>query len=87
MLYTSINPITGDAGLSPMIIILIIVCSVIIIGCIIWTILLNRKNSKIETTIITVNADEEIQPEQTIVESLPLQEETTDTTDDQSPTI
>ena len=75
MLYTSINPMTGDSGLSPMIIILIIICSIIIIGCIIWTILLNRKNPKIETTVITVNADDEIQPEQTIVETLSSEEE------------
>lgn len=75
MLYTSMNPLTGDAGISPMILVLIIICAVIIVGCIIWTLLLNRKNSKIETTVITVNADDDSEPEQTVVENLPLTEE------------
>lgn len=83
MLHTLVNPLTGDAGLSPMILVLIIICAAVIIGCIVWTLLLNRKNSKIETTVITVNADEEIEPEQTVVENLPLPTE--EPTDPDSP--
>lgn len=67
------NPLTGDAGLSPIIIVLIIVCTAIIVGCIIWTILLNRKNNKIVTTVVTVTDEDETEPEQTVLEDIPTE--------------
>lgn len=70
MLTLSATPITGDAGLSPIILVLIIICSLIIIGCIVWTILLNRKNANISTTVITISDDEETEPEQTLLEDI-----------------
>jgi len=64
------NPMTGDAGLSPIIIVLIVVCSVIVIGCLVWTILLNRKNNKIVTTVVTVTDEDVYETDQTLLEDI-----------------
>ncbi len=64
------NPMTGDVGLSPIIIVLIVVCSVIVIGCLIWTILLNRKNNKIVTTVVTVTDEDVDETDQTLLEDI-----------------
>ncbi len=64
----SFNPPTGDTGINPIIIILLIVCSVMLIGCIIWTIVLNHKNSKAKSTVVTVTEDDMV--ETTIVEDI-----------------
>ena len=61
LLQTMLNPPTGDAGLHPLVIVLLILCSFIVVGCMIWAVALNRKNSNVETTVITVNEDEEIE--------------------------
>lgn len=74
MLTLSASPLTGDAGLSPIILVLIIICALIIIGCIVWTILLNRKNTKISSTVITVTDEDENEPEQTVLEDIPSTE-------------
>ena len=52
------NPPTGDAGINPIVLVLFIVCAIIIIGCLVWAFFLNRKNSNIETTVITITDDE-----------------------------
>jgi hypothetical protein len=64
------NPPTGDAGLNPIVLVLFIVCSVIIIGCLVWAFLLNRKNSGVETTVITITDEEAEENSQTIVEEI-----------------
>lgn len=53
----SIFPLTGDSGISPIIIVIMIICAVVIIACYIWALVLNKKNSKIKTTVITVTDD------------------------------
>lgn len=69
------NPATGDAGINPIVLVLLVVCAVIVIGCIIWAVVLGRKNSKIETTVITVTDDDEIEIEETVVEDIPAEDE------------
>ena len=64
------NPPTGDAGLYPIVLVLFIVCSVIIIGCLVWAFFLNRKNSGVETTVITITDEEAEENSQTIVEEI-----------------
>ena len=64
------NPPTGDAGLNPIVLVLFIVCSVIIIGCLVWAFFLNRKNSGVETTVITITDEEAEENSQTIVEEI-----------------
>ena len=64
------NPTTGDAGINPVILILFIVCAVIIVGCIVWAFFLNRKNSGVETTVITITDEEAEENSQTIVEEI-----------------
>ena len=64
------NPPTGDAGLNPIVLVLLIVCSIIIIGCLVWAFLLNRKNSGVETTVITITDEEAAENSQTIVEEI-----------------
>ncbi len=68
LLYTS--PYTGDNGLSPIILVLLIVSLAIILGCIIWALVLNRKNSKIKTTVVTITDEEETALEQNTVEDI-----------------
>ena len=77
------NPLTGDAGLSPIIIVLIVVCAAIVIGCIVWTILLNRKNTKTETTVITITDEDETAPEPTLLEDIPTEQSFNDFNDDE----
>lgn len=74
LLYT--NPYTGDNGLSPIILVLLIVSIAIILGCIIWAFVLNRKNSKIQTTVITITDEEETTLEQNTVEDILGQDKT-----------
>ncbi|MBO5021818.1 MAG: hypothetical protein J6D52_14240 [Clostridia bacterium] len=64
------NPLTGDAGINPIVLILFIVCAVIIIGCLIWAFFLNRKNSNVQTTVITVTDNENDENEPNIVEEI-----------------
>ena len=64
------NPPTGDAGLNPIVLVLFIVCSVIIIGCLVWAFFLNSKNSGVETTVITITDEEAEENSQTIVEEI-----------------
>ena len=64
------NPLTGDAGSNPIVLILFIVCAVIIVGCLIWAFFLNRKNSNVQTTVITVTDNENDENEPNIVEEI-----------------
>lgn len=64
------NPLTGDAGINPIVLILFIVCAVIIVGCLIWAFFLNRKNSNVQTTVITVTDNENDENEPNIVEKI-----------------
>ncbi len=57
-------------GLSPLVLFLMTVCAVIVIGCLVWVVLLNKKNSHIETTIITVDAEEDELPDETTLEDI-----------------
>lgn len=63
------NPSTGDAGMNPVVLVLFIICATLIVGCIVWAFFLNRKNSKMNQTVITINEDDE-QIETTIVEEI-----------------
>ena len=63
-------PLTGDAGINPIVLILFIVCAVIIVGCLIWAFFLNRKNSNVQTTVITVTDNENDENEPNIVEEI-----------------
>ena len=65
-----VNPATGDVGINPIVIVLFIICLLIVIGCIIWAVVLNRKNSKIQTTVVTVSDDDEIETELNTVEDI-----------------
>ena len=69
------NPLTGDAGINPIVLVLFIVCAVIIVGCLVWAFFLNRKNSNVETTVITITDDEAIENEPNIVEEIENPEE------------
>lgn len=69
------NPITGDAGINPIVLILFIICAIIIVGCLVWAFFLNRKNSNIETTVITITDDETTENEPNIVEEIENPEE------------
>ena len=69
------NPITGDAGINPIVLILFIICAIIIVGCLVWAFFLNRKNSNIETTVITITDDETTENEPNIVEEIEDPEE------------
>lgn len=64
------NPLTGDAGINPIVLILFIVCAIIIVGCLIWAFFLNRKNSNVQTTVITVTDNENDENEPNIVEEI-----------------
>lgn len=77
------NPATGDAGLSPIFLVLIIICAAIIIGCIIWALVLSKKNAKIETTVITVS--DEPETEQTVVEDIAPQDGSDETSENTAP--
>lgn len=63
------NPPTGDPGMNPVILVLFIICAILIVGCVVWAFFLNRKNSKMNQTVITVKEDDE-QIETTIVEEI-----------------
>ena len=67
------NPPTGDVGINPIVLVLFIVCSVIIVGCLIWAFLLNRKNSNVQTTVITITDDEINENEPNILEDIDIQ--------------
>ena len=69
-MFTISNPPTGDAGLNPIVLVLFIICSVIIVGCLVWAFLLNRKNSGVETIVITITDEEAEETSQTIVEEI-----------------
>lgn len=69
------NPPTGDAGINPIVLVLFIVCAVIIVGCLIWAFFLNRKNSNIQTTVITITDDELEENEPNTVEEIEKPEE------------
>ena len=64
------NPLTGDTGINPIVLVLFILCAVIIVGCIIWAFFLNRKNSNVETTVITITDDEASENEINVVEEI-----------------
>lgn len=64
------NPVTGDAGINPIVLVLFIVCAIIIVGCLVWAFFLNRKNSNVETTVITVTDDEIAENEPNVVEEI-----------------
>ena len=74
-MFTISNPPTGDAGINPIVLVLFIVCSVIIVGCLIWAFFLNRKNSNIQTTVITITDDELEENEPNTVEEIEKPEE------------
>lgn len=61
-------PQTGDKGLSPILLVLLILCGVIIIGCIIWALFIGRKNGG-STKVITISDDSESN-NQTVVEDI-----------------
>ncbi|MBE6760741.1 MAG: hypothetical protein E7551_00465 [Ruminococcaceae bacterium] len=69
------NPPTGDAGLNPIVLVLFIVCAIIIVGCLVWAFFLNRKNSNVETTVITVTDEDLTEIEPNIVEEIDNPEE------------
>ena len=69
------NPSTGDAGINPIVLVLFIICAVMIVGCLIWAFFLNRKNSNVETTVITITDDETTENEPNIVEEIENPEE------------
>lgn len=70
--YTS--PLTGDAGISPIFYILLILCSVIVIGCIVWAVLIGSKNSS-KTKVITITDEDELSPtNSTVVEDITPEE-------------
>lgn len=71
-MFSMINPATGDVGLNPIVIVLFVVCLLIVIGCIIWAVVLNRKNSKVQTTVVTVSEDDEIETELNTVEDIQI---------------
>lgn len=75
-----LNPPTGDPGMHPAILILFIVCAILIVGCLVWAFFLNRKNSDIKQTVITVTEDDD-QVEPTIVEDLDNEDENEDEDD------
>ena len=75
-MLNAFNPMTGDAGISPIVLVLAVICAIIVVGCIVWTIVLNAKNSKISTTVVTVTEDEE--PDTTIVEDIEEDNTSTD---------
>lgn len=64
------NPLTGDAGINPIVLVLFIVCSVIIIGCLVWAFFLNKKNANVKTTVITITDDEAEENELNILEEI-----------------
>ena len=64
------NPMTGDTGINPIVLVLFVVCAIIIVGCLVWAFLLNRKNSNVETTVITVTDDEINENEPNVVEEI-----------------
>jgi len=64
------NPLTGDTGINPIVLVLFIVCAIIIVGCLIWAFFLNRKNSNVQTTVITVTDNENDEAEPNIVEEI-----------------
>ncbi len=63
------NPSTGDPGLNPVVLVLFIICATLIVACLVWAFLLNRKNSKTNQTINTVTEEDEL-IETTIVEEI-----------------
>lgn len=59
------HPATGDTGLPSIVLVLIILCSAILIGCLIWAVILYQRKPKIETTVF-----EDTELEQTLVEDI-----------------
>lgn len=48
-----VNPGTGDAGLSPIIIVLAIVCTVIVVSGLVWMLILSKKKTDVTATDVT----------------------------------
>lgn len=59
----------GDTGISPLVVVLFIVCLVIVIGALIWGLFIGKK-SNTTTTVITITDEEEISPTTTVVEDI-----------------
>lgn len=68
MQFISLNPATGDAGLSPVIIVLGIICAVIVLGCLVWAFFIGKRHNDITAT----NANElgEHTTDHTVVEPI-----------------
>lgn len=60
------SPPVGDAGISPLVVMLFIVCLVIVIGALIWGLFIGKK-ANTSTTVITITDEEEISPTNTTV--------------------
>ena len=71
-MFSMITPATGDVGLNPIVIVLFVVCLLIVVGCIIWAVVLNRKNSNVQTTVVTISEDDEIETELNTVEDIQI---------------
>lgn len=48
-----VNPGTGDAGLSPIIIVLAIVCTVIVVSGLVWMLIISKKKTDVTATDVT----------------------------------
>ena len=58
--------LADNAGISPLVVVLFIVCLVIVIGAIIWGLLISKK-SNTSATVITITDEDELAPTNTTV--------------------
>lgn len=63
-----VNPATGDAGLSPIIIVLAVVCTVIVVCGLIWMLIISRKKTEVTSTDVTKMEQQAAEP--TVVEPI-----------------
>lgn len=68
MFALSFNPATGDAGLSPIIVTLAIICTVIVVAGFVWMLLISRKRTDVTSTDAEELAEQT--PEHTVVETI-----------------
>ncbi|MBQ4154621.1 MAG: hypothetical protein IJE01_05450 [Clostridia bacterium] len=72
------SPSVGDAGISPLVVVLFIVCLIIVIGALLWTFFIGKK-SHTDTTVITITDEDEISPTNTtLVEDIDAQSTNTE---------
>ena len=77
-----VNPATGDAGLSPIIFVLAVVCTVIVVCGLVWMLIISKKKTEVTSTDVT--KIEQQAAESTVVEPIESANEAVNLADDET---